>query len=97
MSPSWAFKRPKSPKIIKMSFKMGNVRLKLAIANKVSGLSLRWHAIDKYQLRLYNQREEYCFWIPWGPLLKRQKSSKISKTGHKLSKVRLYLLITNKI
>jgi VanZ family protein len=53
--------KAKNPKISKMSFKIGNVRLYLAIANQVIGLSFRWHAIDKYQLR---QREEYCFWDP---------------------------------
>jgi hypothetical protein len=58
MGPSWAFKRPKNPKISKARFKIGNIRLYLVIVNRVSGLSLRWHAIDKYQLGLHNQSED---------------------------------------
>jgi hypothetical protein len=90
MSPSWAFKRPKSPKISKMSFKMGNVRLYLAIAKKVSGLSFRWHAIKKKNI--FSGSHGAPYWA-----LKRQKSFKKSKTSLKLGKVRLYVLITNKI
>jgi hypothetical protein len=44
--PAWTFKRPKSPKINKMSLKMGNIRIYFVKTTKIE-VKLRWLGIGK--------------------------------------------------